>query len=225
MLKSPIKHLEKIQSKLDKSGNSKLLRLCWDAGDGECITQYFSYCCGKAQWRECRGTGIQYKTMSSEGRQFFLHLNAPMSGFYHEVVLLLGSLSNRISFPDFSCKITLKTGVLFLSGVKENDAWFYWNQPRVVFIIENIQFSWTSHKKPGRYNCSSSKCSIDTFVQHVALSLEHKHPLLILIIFTVLLFCVFLNPEELSFPTLMLWAENKPLSKGFPLTLCLEAWG
>lgn len=49
----------------------------------------------------------------------------------------------------------------FPSQSKENNAWFYWNQPRVVFIIENIQYFWTSHKKPSRYNCCSSKCWVD----------------------------------------------------------------
>lgn len=122
----------------------------------------FSFYCWKAQWREreWRGTGIQGNTISWEGRQLILHLSALLLRFYHEVVVLIGSLSNRISFPEISEKPSQDRCPLPFQS-KENDAWFYWNQPRVVFIIENIQYFWTSHKKPSRYICSSSKCSID----------------------------------------------------------------
>lgn len=43
VLRSPIKHMKKIQDKLDKSRKSKLLQLCRDTGDGEYITQLFFF--------------------------------------------------------------------------------------------------------------------------------------------------------------------------------------
>lgn len=109
------------------------------------------------------------------------------------------------------------------SQSKENDAGFYWNQPRVVFIIENIQYFWTSHKKPSRYICSSSKCWIDNRCATCStiLIMQTSSSLLFLQCFPF----IFFKPRKhilLSFPTPILTAEkNQRLSKGY--IHCIES--
>lgn len=163
--------------------------------------------------------------MSWEGRQF-LHLNAPLLGFYHEVVVLLSWLIIKQDFLPWSqlqnhsqdrCPLPFQS--------KINDAWFYWNQPRVVFIIENIQYFWTSHKKPGRYNCSSSKCSMDTFcaarsvILRTQISSSHH-----CYFYSASLLCFF-KPSKVVLPHPDPLSWKKPTFQRLPTYIVLGAWG